>query len=421
MTSADPTRPNSRSSYSDRDALGRAVRSLVHRFGVGVLHEPVRFRNLLLDEYGERGHRARSDIDSMVEAVSSLRSSSSGVTVLADEPTRDPASISTLNPDDLRWTEELLQSCSQGDIASPGTGMPPGPTMVPPPPPPPSATPAEPVEHEDRNRRYGRATVAWAVTAIVAVIAVGVLVVVAQRQSSAADRWRDRHTEVAAELDALTRQVDSESESMDGTMDDIDDERDADSATIAQQQEALAAQEATLAEQQARIDQLSADLDAANATAADLSAQLASFDLATTAIARPTTSFTGNGSITECTFTNGCPNSQTWSLWGSFLVEGAQVFLNVEDQAKVPVSTSDGLTYSGFASVTGAYGHHLCNDQRVPTTLTIVVSPSVLRVDPKTRTVLPLEYNASWTLSSDKGGSTCKDASRSYVGTISFR
>lgn len=395
-----------RSGYVDRARLAAAVHQVTDRFGAAVLAEPVRTRNLLFDEYGPAGQSQRRDVDAFAAALGAAGHS---ITVQS-EPTEVTAQRvmvhAGLSADDATWTVELLRSIgpsghgsSSGDPDATVVAGPPGRV-------PPGAPTASAV-------RWPRSARLAAIGLAAGLLATGGgAVLVAQRGNARTADWRERFEKASDQITELGASVGAGEATLQETIDELRARRDADAATIEGQQSELARMEADLAARDAAIARREADL-AAMRTA------LEPISVGVDAVRPSTEPFSASGELIDCGFTNGCSNS-TWTMAGGVLIEGGQVFLNVSDQAKIPITTADGFTFTGTAPIIGGYGWHTCNDVRIPTSMSIVLSPVRYSIDPEAGSVTVTVYHAVWTMSNEAGVSKCKAAARTYEGRVDF-
>ncbi len=430
--------------YANRDRLATALHSLTIRFGPDVLSQPQRCRNLLFDEYGGDRREDRSDIDKFVEALSLEKDN------LIDRSEPEGA-ISTrlssrtgLAPGDAAWTVSIVREIAGQDKAQ-GQHLPP-----------PQPLPVGRTDYGGPAVDSGWPTSAkrtvFALAAVIAIL-IGVaaalilssrseteaaLEQVANLEESLATANSDTATDstdqtgttstvgstVAASVEATGESADSSSAELEALVAQLQTDNAALQLTLTEQQLMFAAQQVTIddlngqlaaaalaaTQKQSEFDTTQAQLIAAQASATQLAEE---YSIEPLKVRPPATNFRVTGTQVSCDLDTGC--AATGTLGGRFLDEGVQLFFEVPEVAKIPLSTFDGFSYSGEATVTAA-ASFTCNEEPVSTLLRITASPVQIRANPLTKTFTYTAWNVTWIQSID----ACQGASRTYTGTLTF-
>ena len=120
---AAPSRPGRAvTGYLNPDRLATTVEALTQRFGVAILDQPSRVRNLLRDEYGADATRDRSDIETFVSVLEQRPLSALDEGRSEREVVGDLTRATTLTEPGAAWTLSVLQRARPADdVGSDGT------------------------------------------------------------------------------------------------------------------------------------------------------------------------------------------------------------------------------------------------------------------------------------------------------------
>ena len=152
-----------------------------------------------------------------------------------------------------------------------------------------------------------------------------------------------------------------------------------------------------------------------DATISDLNDRLQPFG--TSDFAPPAGPLPGTGELVACDgFGDNCV--ETFYQNSFIVLEGQQRFFESRDVAKVPITTIDGVRWTGSADVVGAYGGHTCGESDIPTVMSVDLIPARFEADPAAQSVRVVAYTVTYTFSST--GSACTDASRTYRGVYTY-
>ncbi len=408
--------------YRNRDRLGASLATLVAQYGPDVLRDPQRTRNLLIDEYGaDQGHE-RTDVDQLVRVLQTGYDTVTQPDAPLSSASAAAAASTGLTLDDAAWTITTLRSLTARIPAAAGP-RPTRPSVV-------GQTvlhdglvPVERVE-EQRAGWPAAAKVVVAVLAVLAVAAIATGAVLAVRGRRDADRLRDRQAEMEAQQRDSKKTAGDSSKTLTQRVDDLTAAvADAEArATKAQQELDEAKQQSTT--DAATIQDLTAKVDAANASVTGLQQQVdaavqtaATFSVGFGGVSLPQVQFRFNGDTTVC---DGFKPEVTCSNYRSFSgylrQDGADKFFEIPNVARVPLTTTDGLSYTGQVGTPGT--GIKCEGVAADTIVSVGIQPVSFSADPSTRQIMATAYNASVDLFSPGGG--CTDAHQAFAGVLTF-
>ena len=417
---AAPSRPGTAvAGFRNPDRLAATVEDLTRRFGVAILDDPSRVRNLLRDDYGVDATRDRSDIDTFVSVLEHHPLSALDQGRSQGEVASDLSRVTSIDEPGAMWTLSVLQKArpvvSDPTVldAKPAPSAPGGLRG-------PSATL---VETTDRRASSGRSR-AGVLIAVVGALGLAAALGAWFAGRASLDDWKQRALAAEAQVesnDTEQDQEDGDTSAPAATLPELSDDADTDELQAAY--EAAAAEVAALT---ADRDQLTQAVETRQAKVVDLRDRLAEAKALLAAQTQPFVAtprhlvgeMDGTGELVECVgFSGEC--SATYYLFGSIVKEGTQRFFESPDMVRVPITTPDGYRWTGQAEITGAYGGFTCNDQRSLTTFSINMLPAEYRVNPASQRIDVISYDVDFTRSTPDGD--CTSATSTYRGRFTFR
>lgn len=399
--------------YHDRGNLERAVRSLGNQFGLAMLDEPNRTRNLLLDEMGSSGSSSRADIESFVSALSVGRAS-----LVGQEPAEFVAQrvaiAANLPMNDAVWTVNTLRAVTPTPEQRFGAGVgdpfaPPdleGATVIGRVGPPPSI-PLSPAAPSTGGGWPSSARNSVIVAGALVVALLVALVVIAVRSSSETAKWKDQVTELQGALARTSTSGTDKNQTLQEQLAEIRSENAALTTENTGLKNELDLSQRDANTKQRTIDQQAQQIDRIDdPIPVDVSGHLF------------TGSFRGTLSLVTCSGFAKCVESTTYPLSGYFTNDGKTSSLTSPNNFTMPL-VGDGFVSTGATTASAARFNCTVGGVTTdtPTQVTVQVVPKSFWATPG-QAASANEYYIRITLFTLAGASRCTPASETYVGVL---